>query len=227
MAKLQYGAVISDSRGSIEGVTFSKGRFGAFARRRVIPVGRQTSDVTQVRGWLANLSRRWYGTLNQAARDDWIALAAANPVTDVFGNSHALTGQQFYIRVNQIRFSAGLAVLDAAPADQSVTGLDSFTLTATAPATLSIAFTTSPLSAGHRLYMWATPSLSPGRVATRRDMKFIGVSAAAQTTPYAAGAQYAARFGDMVSGRLITVEVCVLRDDRGALSPYFSDSDEA
>ena len=227
MAKLKYGAVISDSRGSIEGVTFSKGRFGAFARRRVVPRLQQNAMTTPVRSSLANLARRWFGTLTQIQRTAWIALAVANPVTDVFGNSHALTGQQLYIRCNQLRNAAGLVVIDTAPADQAVTGILTLSVVATAPATLSITFTVTPLSAGHRLYIFASPSLSPGKVATKRDMKFIGVSAAAQASPYAAGAQYATRFGDMVATKLISVNVAVLRDDRGALSPYLFASDPA
>ena len=227
MAKLKYGAVISDARGSIEGVTFSQGRFGPFARKRGIPRVQQTGFTTAVRVRLANFARRWFGTLTQVQRDAWIALAVANPVTDVFSNSHILTGQQLYIRCNQLRAQAGLAVIDAAPADQAVTGLATLTVTATAPATLSLAFTATPLAAGHRLYIFASPSLSPGKVATKSDMKFIGVSGPGQTSPYAAGTQYATRFGSMIATKLISVSVAVLRDDRGALSPYFFASDPA
>lgn len=227
MAKLKFGAVISDARGSIEGVTFSQGRFGAFARKRAVPRLQTTAFNTVVRGRLANFARRWFGTLTAVQRTAWIDLAIANPVIDVFGNSHALTGQQLYIRVNQLRAQAGLAVLDAAPADQAVTGLVTMSVVATAPATLTLTFTVTPLSAGHRLYIFASPSLSPGKVATRADMKFIGVSAAAQASTYAAGTQYTTRFGNMISTKLISVSVAVLRDDRGALSPYFFASDPA
>lgn len=193
MAKLKFGAVISDARGSIEGVTFSKGRAGSFARRRVVPRAQVTAFNSAVRVRLANFARRWFGSLTAIQRTAWIALAVANPVTDVFGNTHILSGQQLYIRVNQLRAQAGLVALDVAPADQAVTGLITMIVTATAPATLSISFTVTPLSAGHRLYIFASPSLSPGRIATKADMKFIGVSALAQASPYAAGAQYATR----------------------------------
>jgi len=227
VAKLKFGAVISDARGSIEGVTFSKGRAGAFARKRGVPRLQQSARTSGVRVGISNLARSWVSVLTQAQRDAWIALAVINPVTDVFGNSHILTGQQLYIRVNRLRAQAGLTALSAAPADQSVTGLATLTVTATAPATLSLAFTATPLAAGHRLYIFATPPLSPGKLATKSDMAFLGVSATAQASPFAAGSLYAARFGDMISTRLISVSVAVLRDDRGALSPYFFGSDPA
>jgi hypothetical protein len=227
MAKVKYGAVISDSRGSVEGITFSRNRFGGFVRKRQVPRLQQTRYTQPVRSAIATLARRWFGVLTQLQRNGWIALAAANPVTDVFGNLHTLTGEQFYIRVNQIRRQAGLGFVDSAPADQVVTGLDTLSVSATAPATLSISFTSSPLAAGHRLYLFATPSLSPGKVASKQDAKLIGVSGTAIASPFAAGGLYTARHGSLIAGRLVTVFVATLRDDRGALSPFLVASDLA
>lgn len=227
MAKLKYGAVVADARGAVGGVVFGSGRFGPFVRRGSVPRRQQTAVNTRVRGSLANLARRWFGTLSQFQRDGWVALAAANPVSDVFGNLYALSGQQFYIRVNQVRFAAGLSGLDTAPADQSVTGIVTLSVNAVAPNTLTISFTVSPLAAGHRLYIFASPSLSPGRVATKRDMKFIGVSGLAIASPFNASSLYGARFGNMTVGKRIWVSVAVLRDDRGALAPALIASDLA
>jgi hypothetical protein len=227
VAKIKFGAVISDSRGSVEGITFSRNRFGGFVRKRQVPRRQQTTFTQPVRSAIATLSRDWFGALSQVQRDGWVALAAANPVTDVFGNNHILTGQQFFIRVNQIRRQAGLSFVSSAPADQAVTGLATLSVVATAPATLSISFTVSPLTAGHRLYLFATPSLSPGKVASKQDASFIGVSGTAIASPFAAGSLYMARHGDMVSGRLVTVFASVLRDDRGALAPFLVASDVA
>ena len=227
MAKVKFGAVVSDTRGSIGGVTFSKARSGAVVRRSHKPTLKQTSMTQPVRSSLANLAKRWFATLTQAQRNAWIALAAANPVVDVFGNTHVLTGQQFYVRVNQLRNQVPLAYIDDAPADQSVTALLTFSVVATAPATLTLTFTGTPLDGSHRLYIYASPSLSPGKVATKSDMKFIGVSGLAQASTYAAGVQYTARFGNMVATKLISVMIAAFRDDRGALSPFLFSSDPA
>lgn len=227
MAKVKFGAVISDTRGSVGGVTFSKARSGAVIRAASVPRKQQTAFTQVIRSNLSNLAKRWFATLTQVQRNAWIALAAANPVIDVFGNTHVLTGQQFYVRVNQLRSSAGLAYIDDAPADQAVVALLTVTVTATAPATLSLAFTATPLDGSHRLYIYASPSLSPGKLATKKDMKFIGVSGLAQASPFAAGALYTARFGNMVATKLISVMVAAFRDDRGVLSPFLFSSDPA
>jgi hypothetical protein len=227
MAKVKFGAVISDTRGSVGGITFSRARSGSVVRASSNPRFQQTARTQPVRSSLANLSKRWFATLIQAQRALWILLAAANPVTDVFGNTHVLTGQQFYIRVNQLRTSAGLAYIDDAPADQAVIALLSLSVVATAPATLTVTFTGSPLDGSHRLYIYASPSLSPGKVASKKDCKFIGVSGLAQASTFAAGALYTARFGNMIATKLITVFVAAFRDDRGVLSPFLTASDPA
>lgn len=227
MAKVKFGAVISDTRGSVGGVTFSKARSGAVIRASSKPTLKQTAFTQVIRSNLSNLAKRWFATLIQSQRTGWINLANVNPVVDVFGNTHILTGQQFYVRVNQLRSSAGLAYIDDAPADQSVVALLSLTITATAPATLSLAFTGTPLDGSHRLYIYASPSLSPGKVATKKDMKFIGVSSLAQASPFDAVSLYTARFGNMVSTKLVSVMVAAFRDDRGALSPFLFSSDPA
>lgn len=219
MAKLRFGTLITDSRGSVEGTTFSRNRFGATARGRKPPILKRTQFTTQIRSTLATFSKRWSSTLTQVQRDAWLALAVANPVTDVFGNAHALTGHQLYIRANQLLTSAGVATIDVAPVDQAITGLTSASIVATAPATLTVTFAATPLAAGHRLYLLATPNLSPGQTPDVSQMRFIGVSALAETSTFAAGSLYTTRLAPLLTGRRVSVFVKVFRDSRAVLSP--------
>lgn len=214
MAKLRYGTVVTDARGSVEGTTFSSGRFGAFARARRTPRVQQTSFSTEIRAGLETLSKRWSSTLTQVQRNAWTALAAANPITDVFGNAHALTGHQIYIRANQLLIRAGLPTIDTAPPDQAITGITSSSIVATSPATLTVTFSPTPLAAGHRLYLSATPNLSPGKTPDKSAMRFIGVSGLAIASPFAAGALYTARLADLIATRRVSVAVQIFRDTR-------------
>ncbi len=218
MAKLRYGTVVTDARGSVEGTTFSDGPFGAFARARKPPRLQQTAFSTPVRATLSTFSKRWSSTLTQVQRDAWIALAVANPVTDVFGNAHALSGHQLFIRANQLLIQAGVATIDAAPPDQALTGITSTSIIATAPATLTITFAPTPLAAGHRLYISATPNLSPGKIPDKAAMRFIGVSALAQASAFAAGGLYTTRLAPLITARRISVAVQVFRDSRAFAS---------
>lgn len=218
MAKLRYGTVVTDARGSVEGTTFSDGPFGAYARARKPPRVQQTPFSSTVRSTLSTFSKRWSSTLTQVQRDAWIALAIANPITDVFGNAHPLSGHQLFIRANQLLNQSGVAAIDAAPPDQAITGIATASIVATAPATLTVTFAATPLAAGHRLYLSATPNLSPGRIPDKSQMRFIGVSALAQASAFAAGGLYTARLGNLIAGRRVSVAVQVFRDSRAFAS---------
>lgn len=219
MPKIRFGAVITDSRGSIDGVTFSKNKGGSFTRKRTVPTQQQTPYTSKIRSTHALLSKRWSSTLTAGQRTGWGTLANASPVVDVFGNTRYLSGFQFFIRVNQIRFQVGIAVLDTAPADQNGTALTSITVTATAVPVVSVVFAGTPLDADHRLYIFATPPISPGKSNVSGLYRFVSKSALAQASPYSFTADYTSRFGNPISGRAISFRVTTERDSRGVLLP--------
>ena len=219
MPKLRYGAVITDSRGSMDGVTYSKNKGGSFARKRSVPTNKLTSYNSVIRARQATLSKRWSSTLSAAQRTGWGTLANANPVTDVFGNTRYLSGFQFYCRVNGVRGQCGLAFLDAAPADQAGTALTSITMTATVVPVVSVVFAATPLDADHRLYIFATPPHSNGKTNVTGLLKFVSKSGVSQASPYTFTADYTSRFGNPITGRSITFRVTTERDTRGVLLP--------
>lgn len=218
MAKLKYGAVVTDSRGSIGGMVFSRDRFGAVARQKTQPRAASSTARTLVQAGLANLSQRWGTTLSQSQRNAWEALATSNPVTDVFGNSHALSGMQLYVRCNQLRRQVGLAYIDTAPGSQATTALATMSLTVTTAPLVRISYTATPLGAGDRLYIRATPPLSPGIGNVSPYLAFCSFSGLAQASTYTFTSDYTAKFGSPITGRAISVEVRTMRDANGKLS---------
>lgn len=219
MPKVKYGAVITDSRGSLEGVTFSKNRGGSISRKRSIPTTSLTTRNSVVRSRQANLAKRWSSILTVAQRSGWVVLANANPVVDVFGNTRYLSGFQFYIRVNHIRQQSGAVILDTAPADQTGTAIATVVVTATTVPLVSIAFTATPTDADHRVYVFATPNLSPGKSNVTGLYKFLGASSLAKASPYVLTTEYGNLFGNPLSGRAIWFRVTSERDSRGVLLP--------
>jgi hypothetical protein len=123
MAKIKLGATLGDARNAAGAIVYSKNQFGAYIRQKVSPVQPRTPRQTQVRQQFTDISKRWGVVLTDSQRNGWKALAAANPVSDVFGDSQTLTGLQFYQRVSRNLQEAGEPILDDAPADQNVTGL--------------------------------------------------------------------------------------------------------
>lgn len=116
MALVKFGAGVIDMRGSIAGTTFSKNRFGQYARARTKPVNPNTTRQDAVRSGVAEATARWSETLNNASRILWNEYAALVAMKNRLGETVFLSGFNHYIRSNAFRISLGFAAIDAAPA---------------------------------------------------------------------------------------------------------------
>jgi len=115
MALLKFGGGITEMRGSIAGNTYSRNRYGAYARARTKPVNPNTGRQQTVRAALAYLTERWSITLTDAQRAAWNLYGANVVMTNKLGESINLSGFNHYIRSNSIRKAFGLTVIDAGP----------------------------------------------------------------------------------------------------------------
>jgi len=220
MAKVKYGGGVADMRNAFAGQVHSRNTYGNYIRQKVSPVQPRTPRQTEVRHNLAQLSRRYSTQLTDAQRNAWIAFAAANPVVDVFGNSIALTGINFYQRVNNLRLLMGLPVLDDPPRDFAVQELTSASLTVvggTTPA-MNVAFAPSPPPAGHRVEVWLTEPVAPGVMFFGSKLRLIAISPANQASPFDVTQAYLARFGTVPIGRKIGGWIRLVNEANGAQS---------
>lgn len=218
MAKLRYGAIVLDTRGSIGGVTFSASKQSATARSRVSRRSPDTPPNAAQKNYFGGVPTLWNTTLTDGQRDDWIALAATIDYTDVFGNTYHVSGINLFTQVNARRHMAGLAPLTDAPADGYVAALTSISLSATAPSTIAITFSPSPTPTAHALYVRASWPMAPGR-GTKTDLRrVILASATAISSPLSISAAYLAAYKAMPSGRKILIGVRQLNTATGALS---------
>jgi hypothetical protein len=186
--------------GSIAGVTSSRNRFGQYRRTRAIPVNPSSDRQGTIRARFGDLSQAWRD-LTEAQRAGWANLGLSYSRTDALGQVYSLDGQQAFISVNMANLDAGNAIVNDAPGMIAPTGLLTVTITSTG-GTLSAAYTATPLSAGCRLFSYASPQRSPGRN-YESDLRLIEVSAAAAASPANLLASYTARFGAPVVGQKI------------------------
>lgn len=220
MAKVKYGAMVADARGRMDGVVYSKNQYGAYVRQKVSPVNPLTARQTLIRARMSTLSKAWAGTLTQAQRDAWSGWAKLNPVVDVFNDKQQLSGIAMYNRLNGVILNAAAARIDDPPANLDILSLATITVTASSgPTAVSIAFTATPLGAGTLLYIYATPALSAGVTFFKPFLRFIGVSAAAQVSPFTATTVYTAKYGDTIAGTKIGFLVAVANTTTGAIAP--------
>lgn len=96
--KVSFGGGVADGRGSIGGVTFSRNRYGSYARKRVVPVNPNTSEQVRARSTFQAAVTAWR-QLTDAQRAAWANYAAQTPVQDKLGATIYLTGLQAFMSV--------------------------------------------------------------------------------------------------------------------------------
>jgi hypothetical protein len=95
--------IMTSASGSMNGVTASHNKGGQYFRRRAIPVNPNTAAQAAARAALSTLTTEWGTVLTEAQRQAWNEYAQVVPVTNKLGESIKLSGQQMFIRGNQVR----------------------------------------------------------------------------------------------------------------------------
>lgn len=225
MAKVNYGGVVMDARGKMNGLVYSKNKFGPFVRTKVTPTNRNTAAQAQVRANFGELSKQWSSLLTAAERVDWTNLAQNYPRRDVFGNTKVLTGFNMFLSVNQILLQLGQTPHETAPIDQSITPI---------PTVAGVAFTTSALTFSQTaaaatdtvFYVFGSSQTNAGTVPPANRYRYIGSPAPATGTFPAVidvTALYEPIFGVPVSGLPLGLLISSVNTNNGAVSvgiPY-------
>jgi len=214
MAKIVFSAVVGDARGKTGGTVFTKGRHGAFIRRKVSPIQPRTSAQSGVRANFTKLSKAWSGaSMTDVLRAAWDALAALYPQKDKFGASHVLTGLQMFLKLNRALSNFDMGPIYTPPATLAAGAPGSLSVTATAPSTLTISPTVNPLgSEGTEIF--AAAQQSPGRTFVGSRYRLIGATLTAP--PWNFAAQYTAKFGNLIALKKVPIKVVYMTQATGA-----------
>lgn len=192
------------SSGSHDAMTASRNRFGQYWRKRATPVNPSSVPQMTVRSRMATNAAAWRA-LTDVQRAGWASLGEMMPRTDSLGQVYTLTGFAAYCSVNNNLATVGDSLVSAAPALATPPDLATVTLTLTSAA-FSVAYTATPLAAGNRALIFASPQRSAGR-SFEGDYRLIAVTAAAAASPADIFSAYSARLGTPVTGNRIFVKV--------------------
>jgi hypothetical protein len=214
MAKIVTSALVADVRKKIGGNVFTKGRHGAFTRRKVSPVQPRTQTQRNVRANFSSLAKAWSGaSMDDTKRAAWNALATNYPQKDKFGASHILTGLQMFLKLNRVLNSIGIVTLYDAPATLEAGFPGGLTITATSPGTLTVA-TDNNAPAGQTKMYFAAAQQSPGRTFVGNRYRLIDYDAGAGA--YDIATLYMAKFGPLIAGKKVPVLVAFANTSTGA-----------
>lgn len=133
--------IVTQASGSVGGTTYSHNRGGLYQRARSIPTNPASSFQVAVRDFVADVTNRWLTTLTQAQRDGWDVYATQVLLPDSLGEPRNVGGIGMYLRSNVPRLQGSLTRIDAPPVVYNLGVFTTPVLTATAPTTLSVAFT--------------------------------------------------------------------------------------
>lgn len=221
---VKLGPIIGDASGRLGTVIAARNRGGAYLRNGTKPLVSTTAYALAAKALLASLSQDWQA-LTAAQRASWEAWADSHQVINRLGEPRTLTGHQAYIKLNAIIDNAGGTTISVPPVGTAPDALTSIELDGDIGAgDFDITYTGTPLAANHALYIKACVVNSAGIVYVTNLLRLIGVSAAAQASPYDIQTQFVARFGTPNVGDTVHVAVSVVDTTTGLISPPVRDS---
>jgi len=121
---VKFGGGVLDARGSIGGNTFSRNRYGAYARARVTPVNPQSLRQSAIRAIVSEVTTQWLGVLTAVQRAAWGVFASNVPAKNKLGEEIFLSGFNQFVKSNVALKNAGLAYIAAAPVVFTLPGED-------------------------------------------------------------------------------------------------------
>ena len=224
MAKIILGPMVGAASGSVGATTFSHNRYGTYTRRRAIPVTSTTTPATNAKARFTTRSQAWQG-LTAAQRLAWKEWALDHPITDTLGQQQTLQPNAAYIKLNGRLEAVGLSPITAPPVVAPPAGL--LTLVADGDigtGDVDLTYTATPLGATEYLNIRAAVVNSAGILYVENLLRQIGISAAAQASPFDYQTLIETRFGTLIVGQTIHVEVSIIDSATGLVSGALKDT---
>lgn len=221
MALFSAGPGVSEIRGSSNGVTFSRNRFGMYIRQRSVPVNPQSSRQAVVRGYFNDLATRYRDTLSPAQRSQWQLYAENTSWLNKLGQQIYLTGQNQYIRSNSIALVGDVSLYDDAPSEFGIPAQETLWTPTASEATqeISIAYTFAADEDDQVFAFYMGRPRSASRNYYGGPWRHIGNVIGDSTTPPASPAPFDVAY-PIQEGQLVTV-YCRRLDTDGRLTQPF------
>jgi hypothetical protein len=202
--------MIAGASGSVGGTTFSRNRYGAYARYRAVPVNPSSTKQQIIRSTLGNLAQTWKG-LTSSQRLEWNTQAPNVQLVDALGQPYNPTGFQFYVGINSTLLHLGGAQVTNPPANPT----QQVVLTGSATAVGStgvVTITYTPAITGTNWFILrGSAPRSPGvNYIGRSAFKDLAYLLTANASPYTATTAWASTFGSLTTadvGKRITFQL--------------------
>jgi photosystem II stability/assembly factor-like uncharacterized protein len=193
MARVSYGALVTNISGSIGGSTFQLNNSGATARAKPQQKFFPSTLQSGSRSDFANISTSW-STLSLSVQALWNAYALANPITDRWGNIRTLTGFQYYMQSNLNLLSLGLTLLASPPTYVAPDIVPTYEVIGYSNS-LHIDFYPAINFPNSDLVIYATAPTTATKLTNRKNLYLIGGFSSPNAGIFDITSMYAAAFG--------------------------------
>lgn len=219
------GVGIVEARGKLGGTVFTKNRSGAACRVKVTPVNHQSPDQQEVRVNFGGRSSA-FRSLTQDQINAWNEAAASGfPITNIWGDPVHLTGANLYTSLNLNLAIVGVAAISDPPSAGTVsspTGLAPAGLAGAATLFANAAFgpASDVVPANTALAVFATAPVSRGVSFVKSKYRLIDfLDAAEDTGTTNLNTAYSDKFGALVAGQKIYMQVVAINKTTGQAGP--------
>lgn len=111
MARIKYGSIATEIRGSIGGQTFQGNAYGFTIKNKPNMARLQSQSQNEVHRMVTFITQYWE-QITQAQRDAWNAWAISHPVTSKHNPLANLSGYAYFLKYNMIRCQDTVSPLD-------------------------------------------------------------------------------------------------------------------
>lgn len=198
MAKIKFGQIISEARGKIAGMVFSKNGSGSFIRQKVTPINPSSLRQQQARSYLIAASKAW-AVLSETIHKQWNTVTTTFKKQNSIGDTYTVSGFNLFVS----RFSNALNVLSAAPTtypgNDDAHIFTSLTGSIARPADIMTIVFAPAIPASDTVEIMATPPISLGKTFVRSEYRRIGFATVASISPLDITAAYVSKYGRVPS----------------------------
>jgi len=218
MAKITPGPLAGLISGKVGNVVFSRGRYGPYIRSRVIPTLVQNEYTAAARGVLIQVSGMW-GALADEEKEAWRTYAKTHPFIDRLGVTRTLQPSAVFIGINSRIGYAGGDFINVPPIATSPEVFSWVTIdaTETGPAVV-VEWPAAELAATEVAAMWLAVMPLGKTGYYRNRLKLVTASSAGEVSPKDITGYVDARFGAIVAGQILDLEVEKINKFTGLVS---------
>ena len=103
MARITYGAIVTEIRGSVGGTTFQRSGYGFSVKNKPNQVRLMSEGQRAIRAAMSFIAQSWRN-LSQSNRNAWISWASTHPFSSKHNTTSYLTGYSYFVRFNVNRY---------------------------------------------------------------------------------------------------------------------------